>query len=257
MIRQSAWNGAGVPDRPFDSHYPRISRFPHLYYGGGAIRWRIVDHTDSVEPVLKTVHTETPESLADAGAPFNAGPPLDQPNLPPAFASNSLTGANVRANAAHYNLGDTHAEKRVNGEHFAGVDAGTTGWTPLISWRKRTGWEGVNVEPLRLLVAAATTDAKLELQLGTSLDANASFGLPTHTDGDESAVHVDTSGGISSNGQRRWPGFVAAGQGANTGGMQADDLEFNLPSAETVTLAAQGVGGTSTLSGAVAWKEYF
>lgn len=260
-VYQADWNGpASVEDNPFDVHYPRICRFPHLFYGGGAIEYRIIDHGTNDQGVpeteVKTVHIETPETVASEGAPFNDGPPFGQPNLPIAFTADSVTGGALRANAAHYESGDDEGEKRVNGEHFAGVTVGTTGWTPLLSWRKRTDWEMVNVRPLRLGVIAETNNIKLELQLGSTLNTP-SWGRPTHTDDDETAVEVDTSATIDTNGQRRWVGFAPAGQGNQGGDLEAEDLEFNLPTDEIVTLAGQAVGGEATAHGAVGWQEFF
>lgn len=267
-IRQADWNGVSVSDRPFITHYPRICRFPHLFYGGGAIRWRIVDHdTDdgTPTPTLKTVHTETPESAADYGAPFDDGPPFDQPNLPPAFTSNGLTGGAIRANASHYESGEDESENRINGEFFggsSGTSVGQTGWTHLMSWRKRDGWDMVNVKPFKVGVIAESSDVQLELQLGSDIGAtDADFSLPTHTDSNGSAVEVTSAGSLNTAGQRRWVGFSqTGGSGAfssSPGLIGESSLDFNLPGEDVVTLAANGVGGSATVWGYVSWEEYF
>lgn len=267
-VRQTDWNGRGIGDRPFVGHYPRIGRLPHLFYGGGGIRWRVVDHENrngTPTPVLKTIHTETPESVVDYGAPFDAGPPFDQPNLPPAFTSNGLQGGNLRANAAHYESGEDESENRINGAFFggsSGTSVGQTGWTHLISWRKRDGWDMVNVKPLRMGVITEGADVQIELQLGSEISAtDADFSLPEHTDTNESSVEYTTAGSINTAGQRRWVGYSqSGGSGAFTtspGLLGESSLDFNLPSADIVSLAANGVGGSADVTGFVAWEEFF
>lgn len=264
-IRQSDWNGVDIPDRPFTNHYPRICRFPHLFYGGGAIRWRIVDHiTEDGQPkaVLKTVHTETPDTVAEYGTPFNDGPPFEQPNLPPAFTSNNLSGANIRANASHYESGEDEMENRLNGEFFSNTSVGQTGWTPLLSWRKRDGWDMVNVKPFKVGVVSESSDVQVEIQLGTDITATDSdYSLPTHTPDNGTSVEVTTVGDINTPGQRRWIGYAQAGSSgafsSSPGLIGESSLDFNLSGNDIVTLAANGVGGSATVWGYVSWEEYF
>lgn len=249
-VYRSNWNGY-VPDgRLWASDRPVITRFPHLFYGGGDLEIRAVIHGETGSE-LRTLHTFTPDNVDQ----IPAGPPIQQPNLPVRFESDSLSGGALRANACHYEFGQPETETRINGEHFTQVDAGTTDWTPLLVWQKRPGWEMVNVEPLKVSVAAQTNPAKLELQLNPTL-SNTSTSLPVHTDGGETAVEIVT-GTVDSFGQRRWPGYVPAGQGSATDAISADRLTFNLPANQPVGLFAQGVGGTSTLSGTIGWEEFF
>jgi len=131
----------------------------------------------------------------------------------------------------------------------------TSGWTPLISWQKRSGWDMVNVKPLKVALAAESADVKLELQLDPGL-GSPSWSRATHSSPSETAVEVDTSGTLDSNGERRWPGYVTAGQ-LNEGSIIQNDVDFNLPTGQAVTLAAQGVGGTASVSGVLAWEEFF
>lgn len=260
-IRQSNWNGESVSSRPFVSHYPRIGRLPHLFYGGGAINYRILAHetvNGTPTPVLKTVHIETPETAAEYGAPFNEGPPFNQPNLPPAFTTNGLTGGSLRANAAHYESGEDESEQRVNGQHYnTGSSAiGTSSWVPLLSYQKRSGWEMVNVKPLVLLASAVSSDIKFEIRVGGTL-TGASWSLPPHTASDETAIEVDTAATAVSGGQRRGIGYAVAGSGQLSLELSRLAIDFNLPVGEAVTIAAQAVGNSGGSNGGVAWEEFF
>jgi hypothetical protein len=257
-VYRSDWNGDYNPDsRAWVNDQPVIVRVPHLFYGGGSIRVRSLIHDNNATRV-RTLHTFTPDNTP---AGWADGPPFDQPNLPIRFESNSLSGGAVRANAAHYERGESGAETRINGEHIETVDVTTSDWTPLISWRKRTGWESVNVRPLNVAVEAAGNDVELELQLNPVLDGNESFGLPVHTSSDETSVEVATNNGntysITTDGERRWLSFAIAGQGNQSGEATASKLDFSLPNDQIVTLAAQSVGGSATVSGFVALEEFF
>lgn len=246
------WNGH-VPDgRVWDSDSPVITRFPHLFYGGGSINVRALLH-DGDTPELRTLHTFTPENVPSS---FGAGPPFDQPNLPITFDSASLAGGNLRANAAHYEYGDEHDESRLNGEHFDGITVTASGWTPILSFAKRSGWEMVNIKPSAFDVFAATNDVKLSLQLDPTL-GSAPSSLPANTASDESAVHVKTGGTINTTGQRRWTGFVQAGGNNKFGSAESNKIDFNLPADQTVTLAGQAIGGDATVKGHGNWEEFF
>lgn len=251
-VRRPNWNGYVPDERVWVDSRPIITRMPHLFYGGGDLGIDALLHGEDGSE-LRRLHTFTADSVNDA---FGDGATISQPNLPVRFESDGLTGGNLRANACHYQFELSQGETRVNGEHFINVDAGTTGWTPLIAWSKRTNWDMVNVKPLKIKVAAASADAKVELQLGATVSGG-TWDLPTHSSSSETSVEVNTGASLDGNGERRWPGFVPAGQGSKTGTLEADDLTFNLSADRTVVLAAQGVGGTSTLSGVVGWEEYF
>lgn len=213
-----------------------ICRFPHLYYGGGRIRWAVKVHDrsgDAPQAPLIEVHTVAAETEA----------PIDTPHLPSqARVENNGTTTNnldLRLTAAHYVTGDTEPDTRVNGVRNSVAGISTTEFVPIISWRKRTGWEAVNVRPVKIAVQAGT-DMELMLVEDASL-TGASFGLAPWTDSSESAVYYDTSAtSMTQNvGNRRWVGQVTGGQGNKSGDNVADDIDFNLPSTQIVTLAAR------------------
>lgn len=253
-VHREDWNGDIPSERVWADRSPVITRFPHLFYGGGDLKVRAHVHGEASSELL-TLHRFTPDSVADE---FPEGPPIDQPNLPVVFASDSLSGGNLRANACHYQFELSESENRVNGEHFENVSVSATEWTPLIAWRKRTDWDMVNVKPLRIFANAAGngSDAKLELQLNASVSGG-TWGTPTHTSSSETSVEVNSGITLDTLGERRWPGYAVSGQGGQGGEVASDNLTFNLPSTQTIVLAAQGVGGSATLSGFVAWEEYF
>lgn len=251
-VHRTDWNGYVPSERVWVDSRPIITRFPHLFYGGGDLGIEALLH-GSDGSALRRLHTFTADSISDV---FGEGSTIGQPNLPFRFESASLSGGALRANACHYQFELSQGETRVNGEHFTEVNAGTVGWTPLIAWRKRNGWDMVNVKPLKMKVVASGADAKLELQLGATVSGG-SWNRPTHSSPSETALEFNTGATLDANGERRWPGYVAAGQGSNSGEAESQNLDFNLPTDQVVVLAAQGVGGTATLSGVVGEEEFF
>lgn len=254
QVYREDWN-VHVPDsRVWANNRPVITRFPHLFYGGGDLEVRAILH-DETKSELTTLHRFTPDNMPSG---FDDGPPIDQPNLPVRFESSSLAGGSVRANACHYEFGNVETQTRMNGEHFSDVTVSDTGWTPLLLWQKRDGWEMVNIEPLKIRAFAETNDVKLEMQLNPSL-SSVSTSLPENTSGDETAVElIDVSTvSVDALGERRWVSYAAQGQGGNPGDDATDDLDFNLPANQPVGLFAQAVGGSATVSGTVVWEEFF
>lgn len=250
-VYRTDWNGHVPDSRVWESNRPVITRFPHLFYGGGDIEVNALLHKDN-RSELRELHRFTPSNVDDT---FGAGPPLDQPNLPARFETSSLSGANVRANAAHYQFSLSESEQRVNGEHFGETTVGTSGWTELLTWQKRPNWEMVNVKPLKISVAAQTNPVRLQLHLNPSMSST-STALPTDTSTSETAVEI-VDGTINTDGERRWVGFVPAGQGQKSDALAAEGLTFNLPSRQSVALFGQAVGGDATVNGVVAWEEFF
>lgn len=253
-VYREDWNGYNPKERVWANSRPVITRMPHLFYGGGDLKVNAMIHGEESSE-LRTLHTFTPDNVDDT---FSDGPPIEQPNLPVRFESNGLTGGNLRANAAHYQFELSEAENRVNGESFESVSVSGTNWTPLIAWQKRTGWEMVNVKPLRIFAHADgnSSDAQVELQLGADVSGG-TWRRPTHTSPSETAVEVNTGASLDTNGERRWPGYAVAGQGGQGGEAATENLDFNLPAEKTIVLAAKGVGGSATMSGVIAWEEYF
>ena len=254
-VYRSNWNGTVPDSRVWVRDYPIVTRAPHLFYGEGPVEIKaLLPESDDAD--LVTLHTFTTDNVPDSWAD---GAIIDQPNLPVKFESDGLTGGAVRANAAHYEFGDSNAETRINGEHFYGVTVTTTGWTPLISWEKRTGWDMVNVKPLKIDTSAVTNDIKLELQLGPTLTGE-TWSLPTNSSADETAVEVTQQGDqgtIDVLGERRWTGYAKGGQQNRATTGVSENLRFNLPNDKVVTLAAQAVGGDAEAYGTVGWEEFF
>lgn len=257
-IPQEHWNrdtldGSGGDGNPsgedindfLDGAIVRID--PQLYYGHGIYTIKILSKRGTNEFDLGGggvlyLDDASVDLIAAHDIVVKEHAMLDQPNVPiTARAETNATGTqavDLHWTAAHYERARSESEIRLNGETRRGVDVDTA-WEPVISWRKRSGWEQVNSRPIAVIVAS-DTDLVLELELGTDLNG-ASFGIPTHTSSSEAALEFDisatgfASGGI---GERRWLSQVTGGQGSSRR-QAGGTLNFNLPANRNLTLAAK------------------
>jgi hypothetical protein len=237
---------------------------PQLFYGHGVYKLQAV-----VKEGHNTVSLDGGGELLleDAGVEkvnfhnivVSKGVMLDQPNVP--IMARCETNGTAQAidqhwTSVHYERASDEAETRLNGETRTGQDVDTA-WEPLISWRKRSGWDNVNSRPITVVVSS-DTNLELDIQLGATLNG-ASFGLATHTTSSETALEFDTSAtGFSSTGERRWVGQATGGTGNQAGAAATTQtLTFNLPGERNVTLAAKAASDNAVVnSAAITGSEF-
>ena len=239
-------NPSGLSLDNFQSGH--IFRWPHLWYGYGQIEYVIaVRDRNGVEPV--TVHSVN----RDGDELF------EQSNLPmKARVENNGTAESLSLylNAVHYEKRTKDVDVRINGEYNNGVSVDDT-WTPLISIRKRTDWADVNIKPLEVEISS-DTDIVAEIQLDSDI-TGASFNLPEHTSSSETAVEVDTSAtDFNTFGERRWVSRVKSGGNNKFGAAAAENIDFNIPAEQIITLAAKADSGqTGSVDAVLKWGEEF
>lgn len=103
----------------------------------------------------------------------------------------------LKATACHYQGDEGRTLKRLSGEGFTPQKNGGNNislntfsdWTYLLSFRKRSGWEGIDITPIGVSVNA---DQNIEMQITVGGDFNnTSYGLPDDTGTTEAAVEYD------------------------------------------------------------------
>lgn len=123
----------------------------------------------------------------------------------------------LKATACHYQGDLGRKLKRVSGEGFTPQKNGGTAislntfpdWTYLLSFRKRTGWEGVDVSPLGVSI---NTDQNIEVQITVGGDFNnTSYALPDDTAATEGAVEYDIKTWDLANDTEKTEGDTAIG----------------------------------------------
>lgn len=256
-VRQENWNmdtllGTGDPDNPSELNLSdlqdgHIIRFPFLCYNYGEFNVVIGVKDKNKDLNIIDIHkfTETGDEL------------LERINLPIKIEvenNNTATELDAYLTAVHFERLNQEVDSRQNGVVRLNQSVGET-WTPLISYRLRSGWNGVNVLPQKIKVNSDTT-LELDIQLNPVLSTT-DFSLPTHTSSNECAIEVDTSAtGFDSFGERRWSSFVSAGGAVKSNSVDSD-LNFNLPIGQVVTLAAISQSGTATVDSGVGWSSEF
>lgn len=170
----------------------------------------------------------------------------------------------LKATACHYQGDLGRSTKRLSGEGFTPNKNSGSGislndfpaWTYLLSFRVRSGWEGVNVTPLALSVNA---DQNIEVQVTTGGSfSDTSYALPDDTGETEGAVEYDiktwdlsddsektTDTSITSNGRREWYDTIP-GDKQTPVNFGADLGNVVLSESEALALLARPATGTST-----------
>lgn len=246
------WNGEEIRGfNQFENN--RICWVDHLWYKGGPIAWRVLDYYDMPkESTMRTIHVEKP-------------PVISNPNLPSYAAVDSGTTSStctLELDAVHYIKGEEEQESRTNGEFVDQGSIDDTQWYHLISWETRDGWDAVEVQPAFNQIFASGGDLKLQLLLNPSLTVNTARDLPGGTSSSETAVKVTTDATLdnaTSPNERRWIGTAPGGSGNKAGAVMTEELSFDLPANQAVTLAAKAFSGGSgiTARGASTWQELF
>lgn len=106
-------------------------------------------------------------------------------------------GFTLKATACHYQGEEGRKIKRISGEGFTPQkNGGNTitlntfpDWTYLMSFRKRTGWDGTDITPVGLSINA-THDIEIQVTAGGDF-TDTSYGLPDDTETEEAAVEYD------------------------------------------------------------------
>jgi hypothetical protein len=240
------WNGNSV--RGFEGFSkPRIMWVDHLWYRGGPVAWRVLDYYDTPDDLtLKTIHVENP-------------PVFDNPNQPMFVEVDSGTDSSncsFELDAVHYLKSEEEQESRPNGQEFKQVTVGTTGWTHLASFRKKTGWEPVETDPARVSAVVETNPVIVQVTTNPTLSST-SYSEPPNTPSSETAVEATTAGTIDDVGDRREVFPFASGEKNASAVGTDEEVEFRVPENQPVTLSAQAIGGEATVSGVFGWKEAF
>jgi hypothetical protein len=240
------WNGSSL--RGFEGFSkPRIMWVDHLWYRGGPVAWRVLDYYDTPDDLtLKTIHVENP-------------PVFDNPNQPMFVEVDSGTDSSncsFELDAVHYVKSEEEQESRPNGQEFKQVSVGTSGWTHLCSFRKKSGWNSVEVDPARVSATVADNPVVVQVTTNASLSST-NYSEPPNTSSSETAIEATTDGTIDDVGERREVLIFASGQKNQSAVGSDEEVKFRVPENQPVTLSAQAIGNSATMSGVFGWAEAF
>lgn len=258
-LYQGDWNGDNLNGEggaknwsglTLDLSKMSIWRLPFTHYGVGPVSINVYMVDDEGESQYVNVHTFGNSS----GQVFweNSKLPIRQ------HVSNGTSSEDVSlyVGGRHFAVtGRYNPNRRQTAEFANQVTVGTTGLTPLISFRKKDVRKfftrSVKVSGLSVL---STENLRVEILLGGSL-TGASWGAPTRVPADETALEVDTSATAIS-GATRADSFLAQGAQGNRASLSGiRRLGFDIPDDTIITLAATAISASSTVDAAFTMEE--
>lgn len=222
-----------------------IYQIEFVWYGYGPLQWFVnfKDANSNRGSIQTLVHTETPNQQTS----------IAQPNLPITVLidnGDQSTSREVFVGGRQFSVyGVQNNRFRLNGDRRSSVSISAGAWTPLISFRRKTG-EGNNQS---VQVFDATLLVSESMYFTFVLDGTltgASFGNLTDVDTTETTLQSDTSataitGGIFFGGTH----LAVGGVGNTVEATSLSNLDFDFVNNKPVTLVARTVdGSTGTVS---------
>ena len=260
-VYQTDWNGDdkltgnGGNSNPsqVELDLTKVTSFRVLldWYGTGPVAMEVKTVDSDGNSVIKVVH----RFAAASGEPI-----LEQPKLPiTAKADNGgdTTDIDLYVYGRHYGIkGRYDPNRRKTFQDNTGVNTVDSGYTPLVSFKKKTDRESLTKS---IKVAAASvitdTDAILAIFLGATLN-NDGFGGVTDVSADETALQADTSAdGYSAHGTviQKQTATTQSGRLTDFSGIQS--LGVDIPEGTIVSLGIKNISGTGTASAVLGCEE--
>lgn len=137
--------------------------------------------------------------------------------------------------------------------NFRGSVATTTTVRPLISFRRKAGFNDRAIKLSGFDTLAASDPHVVEVRVGGTL-TGASWATPTNHTASETALESDISATAITNGIVVWQQIVSGGLGQQTS-LTAAEVGFDLPDNSIVTLCTRALTGTGTVSSAFRLRE--
>jgi hypothetical protein len=149
--------------------------------------------------------------------------------------------------------GDYRPILRHTHDYSLSFSAVSTGWTPVFSFRRKSGFHNTSVRPGGYQVVSTTNDVLVAIHTGMTLGGSPSWGVLTETAAADTVLEKDTAGTITADlssgaGIRRQLSYTTSGQPNRA--QEADflnDLAFGFEGDDAITYIVKGVGGTATV----------
>ena len=249
-VYQSSWN-KDILDGTGDSTFNINNADGHIYqinftwYGYGSIEFGVVGTVNGIQRFIP----------CHVFSDFNETS-IVSPNLrvfAEADNGGDASDATLYVAGRQYSIIGQYVPKfRFTGDWRAGVTTGTTE-EPIVSFRRKTGFEDRSVKLEGFDVLSATQPHIIEIRIGGSL-TGASFGTPTNHTAAETALESDTSATAITGGIVVWQELVDAGAGAQVE-LAGRSVDFDIPDTEVVTICARTVSGSGSVSAALRMRE--
>jgi hypothetical protein len=253
-VYQSSWNidvmdGTGVSGVNLDITEGSIFQINFSWYGYGVIEWYILADGLNGRQAPVLVHRYRPVAENSIQNP-------NQPITVKVDNGNTTTDFIVYVGGRQYSVYGRYIPsfRRTQEVRIAQASVGTT-FVPLISFKRKTGFEGY---PVKFHEIGIITDGNLiwEVRLSGSLTGG-SFGAVSNVPTTETSLEVDIAATAITGGQKIEGGLVSTtGTGAQRGGAASNDsFSIEIPGTEIVTLCARTITGTATVTSTLGMEE--
>lgn len=151
-------------------------------------------------------------------------------------------------------LGHFNPFFRTNGHSRTGISVPTTGWTPLLTFRRKAGFNSIPLFPDEYSVICAGADIRLRMLLNPALSGTLTWIAPDGVDPAETICEVcETVTGLTG-GDVVWKALHTPGN-SQIRSLGQSSVHFEIPRQRPLVLAAQAIGATATVSIVKRWKE--
>jgi len=248
------WNGADTPvDAAEILQNGGISRVIAALYNYGSVGFELFERGGSTKELGKqSVHNLSVDgqtTLSKQNLPLRME--VDNPAAEDFDVFLADRQATIRGNFTD--------RRRLKGEERTGVSLSGTDWVPVLTIRKKAGFESIDVGVFSLAVLASDP-VYLQWRSDAGSTTHADYDTPTDVDASETAVEVDTTptGAITDGFYRYQDLFPGGGQGNNATPLgNIDGVDLSLKRDRPFTLFARRVSGTGGTINAIMqnWEE--
>jgi hypothetical protein len=249
---QSDWNkdtldGSNVFDSnptgsTLDLQNGVISQIDLLWYGYGAIKFfiNVKDATTLRGSVPVLVHVILPENDTS----------ISQPNLPISVIvenGDSATSKNVYVGGRQFSIYGRASERyRINGELNTTIAVTNSAWTPLISFKRKTGIGNNQTVALANLDIIPDGNIIYTFVTGAALTGS-SFGGFTNVAATETVLEVDTAATAIVGGTFFGGEHLAVGNNQGKLLETLENMDFAFVNSDAVTIVAKSIGASANV----------
>ena len=251
-LYQADWNldpldGTGQSDVNLDLQTGNIYQVDFTWYGFGEILFsvveRIVDASGNRRQLPIRVHSYRPSNETSVKSP-NMKVFAEVENGTGTQDVELDLGGRQFSNVGIYNPKTRLTSQWANGS----ISTGTTP-IPLVSFRRKTDFNDRSIKLKTLAGIAGNAPHILQAYVGGTL-TGPSWVTPTDHTAAETALEADVTASAITGGVCIKQVLVAGGA-ASARSVTREDLDFDLPGDQVITLAARTLSGTSTIAAAL------
>lgn len=235
---EADWNGESVADIEQQFADGMVTRLILALYNFGHVRYQLFtrDDTGRIEP--KNVHRDAPTGSTT----------LTEQNNPIRVEVDNSSGSSdfdvFVADRQASLRGEFVPNQRLKGEQLTSVSLNGTTWTPILTLRKKSAFQGIAVN-LFSMRAFADSDIIVMVRSDVGSETDSDYGTPSDLNAGETAVETDTSPSASvSDGFFRFRTLFEGGTGAQSSFGEFEDIDLEEKRQRPMTIFARTVSGT-------------